>query len=705
MSLAVLIPAALALAVYAGLALSEAARLSAGDTRTLIATGALIGLFAVGLALRRLWAYAFGLLFLGLSALGYGAAAAFTAYSAFSGGGASGWEGVRTLVIGAVAAAFALACLVALGLALSLLAVCRKMAGGRSLGAWMVSMAVASAGVGFIAWTVAHDYVYRRMPARSDCLAGRGGQCYNVANDRGRLSAVERREFARRGCELWNEGACRQLAELMTPALGAESPEARALSARCLLGKPDRCLELGKHLLSIGDGVNGARYLEKACEVDVQRCVSAARAAREGGQAVLSRRLLERGCDVEDPRSCTGLLREAGPGLGPDDRLRLEMKTCLIGDVNDCRSLMRRDLRSVCPIICEGNTVLRFQSCRSCASEAEKQGEPALARQWRAASCETGDRWSCGELDRRRASPKGAALQTTSWSSVVYAGRAAGAASIRANAALIKPTDKPRLFSLLGVWRYDVPSRAWRRLVTSKRQIQAEIPPQRQLSSQDSDQVLYALPREIGLYWVEWQEDDHQSGALAFSGPVLCNDVMIGEAPKGMIATCVPLADSATAMFVPDPKVATGIAIASLVATTDGSDYGSRAARGIPVSALPEALLAHLEKRGARLLERASDDGTGRTIWVLAEAPAGARCEVFTTFVRFPPGVDAAAARRYLLGVSLPSVLNERERLAMFHPAARGTTSNPADCERWGAERARIVTMLVEAFESYVPAP
>lgn len=307
--------------------------------------------------------------------------------------------------------------------------------------------------------------------------------------------------------------------------------------------------------------------------------------------------------------------------------------------------------------------------------------------------------------DRRPESPQGAAAQAASWISVVYAGRTAGAASIRANAALIKPTDKPRVFSLLGVWRYDVTSGAWRRLVTPKLQRQVEIPPQRRVRSQESDQVLYALPRDAGLYWVEWQEDARRSSALAFSGPILCNDVTIGEAPGGMIATCVPFTDRATAMFVPDPRVATGTAVTSLVATTDGGDDGSRAARGMPVSALPKALLAHLEKRGVRLLERASDDGTGRTIWVLADAPAGARCEVFTTFVRFPPGVDAAAARRYLLGVSRPAVLNERERLAMFHPAARGTTSNRADCERWGAERTRIVTMLVEAFESYVPAP
>jgi hypothetical protein len=399
MSLAVLVPAALALAVYAGLALSEAARLYAGDTRSLIATGILLALCATGLALRRLWAYAFGLLFLGASSLAYGAAAAFIAYSAWNDreGGTSGWEGVRGLVVVAMAVVAVLASLLSMGLALPMLAAWRRMSDGRSLGAWVASMAVACLGLGLVAWTVAHDYVHQRLSARSECRAGKGGQCYSLANDRERFSAVERREFARRGCELWHDGACRQLAELMVPPLGPESPEARALSTQCSLGRADRCLGLGTYLLKAGFGVNGVTFLEKACQVDVKRCVTAASAAREGGHADVSRSLLERGCDLEDPRACTGLLREVGPGLGPDDRRRLEMRACLIGDVNDCRSLIRSDLGSVCPIICEGDTELRFQSCRSCAEEAEQQGEPALARQWRAASCARGDPWSCGE--------------------------------------------------------------------------------------------------------------------------------------------------------------------------------------------------------------------------------------------------------------------------------------------------------------------
>lgn len=145
-------------------------------------------------------------------------------------------------------------------------------------------------------------------------------------------------------------------------------------------------------------------------------------------------------------------------------------------------------------------------------------------------------------------------LQAPSWSSVVYAGRAAGVASIRANAGLIKPTDQPRGFSLIGVWRYDASRKQWQRLVTAKAQTRIMIPAGRQVRSQHDDQLLYELPKQAGLYWVEWYEDEHQSSSLAFAGPILCEDVMIGQAPKGMIATCVPSADQATAMFVPDPR-------------------------------------------------------------------------------------------------------------------------------------------------------
>jgi hypothetical protein len=49
-------------------------------------------------------------------------------------------------------------------------------------------------------------------------------------------------------------------------------------------------------------------------------------------------------------------------------------------------------------------------------------------------------------------------------------------------------------------------------------------------------------------------------------------------------------------------------------------------------------------------------------------------------------------------------VLKEREKMAMFHPLARGMTSDPADCQGWSAKSDAIVTQLQAAFLSYPPA-
>jgi hypothetical protein len=86
--------------------------------------------------------------------------------------------------------------------------------------------------------------------------------------------------------------------------------------------------------------------------------------------------------------------------------------------------------------------------------------------------------------------------------------------------------------------------------------------------------VLALLPREPGLYWVQWREGLRDTGgnaarsareaafkqhdALVPSGPILCNDVDIGHAPAGTVATCVPFAGRAQVRFVPKPDARCG---------------------------------------------------------------------------------------------------------------------------------------------------
>ncbi len=64
------------------------------------------------------------------------------------------------------------------------------------------------------------------------------------------------------------------------------------------------------------------------------------------------------------------------------------------------------------------------------------------------------------------------------------------------------------------------------------------------------------ITRRVGLLWLEWKEDGQTHSGFIYSGRVLCNDVHLGAAPgPGMIPQCIPGTNSATATFVPDPRL------------------------------------------------------------------------------------------------------------------------------------------------------
>jgi hypothetical protein len=87
------------------------------------------------------------------------------------------------------------------------------------------------------------------------------------------------------------------------------------------------------------------------------------------------------------------------------------------------------------------------------------------------------------------------------------------------------------------------------------RQEPGETPIEIKIHNWQTEQTLLILPSEVALFWLEWSEDERVISTTAVSGPVQCNDIEIGEPPKGMIAACVPSVDSARAMFVPDPAI------------------------------------------------------------------------------------------------------------------------------------------------------
>lgn len=146
--------------------------------------------------------------------------------------------------------------------------------------------------------------------------------------------------------------------------------------------------------------------------------------------------------------------------------------------------------------------------------------------------------------------------KTQSWKPVGYAHRATGTgtASLRASASELLKTGSPRRLVVRAVLRFVSSGDRWEPLaILLPVSVRVPVPPPRQVYSQDTDQILLTIPEAVGLFWVAWEEDGRRVTSFAYAGPTLCNDVMLGPAPAGRVAVCVPFADRAEARFVPDP--------------------------------------------------------------------------------------------------------------------------------------------------------
>ena len=146
--------------------------------------------------------------------------------------------------------------------------------------------------------------------------------------------------------------------------------------------------------------------------------------------------------------------------------------------------------------------------------------------------------------------------QNQAWQSVVYAywDRVTGTSSLRVHDFMLQRSGESRQFVFGSLRRYNVSTQKWERVnlrIDHPIVLKAE---KRQVYSTESDQKIVNLTPKIGLFWAEWKEDGHSANTLIFAG-MLCEDVDIGNPPVGMIATCVPFANHARAMFVPDPKI------------------------------------------------------------------------------------------------------------------------------------------------------
>ena len=400
-----LLPAVAGLILYAGLVGYEATRLRHVGAWVLTLAAAVLAVAALALLGRQLWACVFAMVFWIGTALGWATLALIIGREALTNTSGAEWAGVRNLVTGIVALVLLVVAVLSAIVGVALAVAWHATTPAHSLLDWVGSSAVALCGIALVGWLVGYRYEYRQLRLQNQCLSQTGLACYSLVDDSERYTKAERQAFALHGCESGVDSVCRQLVAFLDARHTAGSAEGRALDARCRSGNPQMCEKLGTHLAGIGDKEGAARYLTLTCTLDVRWCDSAGEAAEAGGLPDLALQLLEQGCGRDDARACRGLVRRlsrAGPSAG---LAALELKTCLIGDVNDCRTLMRADLRGVCPRICEGTTENRMQSCGHCAREAEAAGELKLAEAWFAVTCQSPQRWACDDLERLRQRP------------------------------------------------------------------------------------------------------------------------------------------------------------------------------------------------------------------------------------------------------------------------------------------------------------
>ena len=150
---------------------------------------------------------------------------------------------------------------------------------------------------------------------------------------------------------------------------------------------------------------------------------------------------------------------------------------------------------------------------------------------------------------------------------VVHRQPGTGHVDLKVDEAWLGKHGAPVMFEIARVCRYDPGDGTWRKVLSPYSNPFGRLAPPTPGQASQGDRIVYQAPREIGLFWVYWSEEveDNQSArsvrwrdAHLVSGPVLCNDVMLGSAPPGMVAACVPFANRAEARFVPEPAKTCG---------------------------------------------------------------------------------------------------------------------------------------------------
>ncbi|MDQ6684754.1 MAG: hypothetical protein M3Z16_06480 [Pseudomonadota bacterium] len=397
---------------------AAASRLAHVGIGTLATAAAIVGVAAIALGMRKLWAHGFALLACSLGTLGAVALVVIAAPMWASGSG-RGDRFLEVLLWGAATVIIIGFGLMFLFCAVSLFVGMPSAARGHSASARAGAVALAIALFGLCAWLVGFQYGNRQLWKQDACLGGSGEACHELAHlDAAmtdakpdawpRFRPAERLQFSRRGCALGYSRSCSDLAAAIgaarLPMVEADADGVVDEVARhCKAGDPQLCIELGRALFRVGARARAEIVLESVCQAKADWCEPAAELALTQRAGPLAQALRTSGCDRDAASSCRGLIWHGTPSPDAAVQARLELKSCLIGDVNDCTRLIKRDLRGACPQICAGRTELRGQSCWHCASAARDAGLVTLAEAWRSDACAAGYRADCAAKEARAA--------------------------------------------------------------------------------------------------------------------------------------------------------------------------------------------------------------------------------------------------------------------------------------------------------------
>ncbi len=137
-----------------------------------------------------------------------------------------------------------------------------------------------------------------------------------------------------------------------------------------------------------------------------------------------------------------------------------------------------------------------------------------------------------------------------------------GVGALRVDEAWLRQHNMPVVVHVDLVCRYDPAAEKWQLLPRPDARLSWRLEPLSDADAAFGNRVAFELPTETGLYWLHWSERNDVNPverlavnrhSVVASGPILCNDVMIGEPPPGKVATCVPFDNRAEARFVPEP--------------------------------------------------------------------------------------------------------------------------------------------------------